>query len=276
MPGSQLNSVIHTYSVLADQYDEPGNLESCWGRAADRALQAITLKPGYSSIVDVGCGTGRALAELAPTAPNAEMIGLEPAANMLRKAQERTARFPHVRIAEGRFEEMPLPSASADYLYSILAFHWTTDVDKSVSEIARVLKPSGEADLTFIGRQNGREFIRATTPIFLKYMGPAGLLRAAGLRKQLAREAAEDAFGRHFAVNGPRPRCEITESYTTYFDTLEGHWNWWVRIEGQMIDIPPEKREACDRDVKAALAALATDQGVPYTIHLLHVRIRES
>jgi ubiquinone/menaquinone biosynthesis C-methylase UbiE len=266
-----VNPVIEKYSALASAYDEPGNIDSCWGRAADSALRAVTIKPSYKRVVDVGCGTGRAIAELAArVSPDVELIGFEPAENMMRRAQDLTAKFPNVRVADGRFEDIPLPSASVDYMFSILAFHWTTDLEKSVAEIARVLTPTGEADLMFIGRHNGKEFIKVTTPVFLRYMGMLGLVKSTGARKQLTRDAAAKLFDGRF---GDR-RCEVEESYTTYFDTLEGHWSWWVRIEGQMIDIPDDKRATCDEEVKAALAGIQTEQGVPYTIHLLHVKIR--
>ena len=176
----------------------------------------------------------------------------------------------NVLILDGRFEKIPLPSNSVDYLYSILAFHWVTDLAASVAEIARVLKPNGEMDLFFIGRDNGREFIQKTSAIFLKYMGPALLLDSARLRKQLTREAALQLFSKAFET----PRLSVGESFTTYYDTLEGHWSWWVRVEGHFVKIPPEKKAHCDRQVREALQSLAGPQGIPYTIHELHVELR--
>lgn len=49
-----------------------------------------------------------------------------------------------------------------------------------------------------------------------------------------------------------------------------------MRIEGQTLDIAPEKKADCDAAVRAALATLETEQGIPYTVHLLHVRLRRS
>ena len=37
------------------------------------------------------------------------------------------AGHPNVRIVDGCFESLPLEPHSLDYLYSVLAFHWTTD-----------------------------------------------------------------------------------------------------------------------------------------------------
>jgi len=165
---------------------------------------------------------------------------------------------------------MPLESGSVDYLYSIFAFHWTTDLTASVKEISRVLKPTAEMDLFFIGRNNGREFIQRTTPIFLNYMGPALLLDSARMRKQLTKETAYELF----ATTLSPPRLSVEESYDTYYDSLEGHWGWWVRIEGHFMQIPAAKREVCNREVRSAILSLTDEKGIPYTIHQLHVKLR--
>jgi ubiquinone/menaquinone biosynthesis C-methylase UbiE len=265
------NPIVETYSRLADSYDDELNQQSCWGLAAERALASVAVKDDYGVVVDVGCGTGRALARLAREGrPGVEFIGLEPAKNMRERAIERAEGARNLTILDGRFEDIPLESRSVDYMYSIFAFHWTTDPEKSVKEIARVLKPAAEMDLFFIGRHNGRELIQRTSPIFLKYMGPALLLDSARLRKQLKKEEAFQLF-----ANALDPeRLSVEESYETYYDTLEGHWGWWVRIEGQFIGIPADRREACNREVRQAMLSMAEEKGIPYTIHKLHVKLR--
>jgi ubiquinone/menaquinone biosynthesis C-methylase UbiE len=264
------NPIVETYSQLADRYDDTLNMQSCWGRAADRALRSIVLGDRYRVVLDVGCGTGGALAHLASTRPGTRFIGLDPADNMRKRALQRAGRYPNVEIRDGSFETMPLDAGSVDYLFSIFAFHWTTDLAASVRETARVLKPTGDLDLFFIGRNNGREFIEKSTPIFLKYMGPARLLNSARLRKQLTRD---EAF-RLFATVFDPDHLTVEESFDTYYDTLEGHWGWWVRIEGHFVDIPAEQKQQCDREVREALASLKRAEGIPYTIHQLHVKVR--
>lgn len=266
-----MNPVIETYSKLASAYDEPQNLESCWGAAARSALDRLRIDDRHSVIADIGCGVGRELAELASrNSANRQFVGVEPAEKMREIAIARNAVYPNVRILEGRFENIPLESESVDYLYSILAFHWTTDLERSVAELARVLKPAGKMDLSFIGRNNGREFIQKTTPVFFKYMSPATMIQAASLRKQLRVEEASELFANAFGSS----RVEVTESYQTYYDTLDGHWAWWVRIEGQLVSLPAVARDECNEALKAAISTLAEDGRIPYTVHLLHVSIK--
>jgi ubiquinone/menaquinone biosynthesis C-methylase UbiE len=265
------NPIVETYSRLAEHYDDDPNLHSCWGQAADKALGSIQLKDDYRLILDVGCGTGRALTWLASRARSrVQFVGIDPAESMRNLALRRVQPFRNVQIWDGSFEHIPLETGSVDYLFSIFAFHWTTDPDASVREVRRVLKPGAEIDLFFIGRDNGREFIQKTTPIFLKYMGPALLLESARMRKQLTKEAAHQLFAKAFSA----PELSIDESYQTYYDTLEGHWGWWVRIEGHFMQIPAARKKECDREVKNALQDLVERRGIPYTIHQLHVRLR--
>jgi ubiquinone/menaquinone biosynthesis C-methylase UbiE len=268
------NPIVSAYSELADEYDGESNLYSCWGQITQQALASISLalKPHYRVVVEVGCGTGRDLLALASqSGPELQFIGLEPAANMRERARRRVSDYPNVRTLDGRFEQIPLESGSVDYLYSLLAFHWVTDLEQAVREIRRVLKPTGEMDLVFVGRHNGQEFIKATSPIFLRHMGLAALVKSAQMRKQLVRDAAAQLFSKEFGPAG----LKVTESYETYYDTLEGHWSWWVRVQGHFASMPPDKKERCDQEVKQALAALATEQGIPYTAHLLHVSLRQ-
>jgi ubiquinone/menaquinone biosynthesis C-methylase UbiE len=262
--------VVETYSKLADVYDDPANLDSCWGRVAEHSLSLISIRDTHRTVVDVGCGTGRELMKLVGRHPDVQFVGVEPAANMRKLAASRAASYPNARVLDGRFESLPLETHSVDYLYSILAFHWTSDLAKSVAELARVLRPTGEMDLTFIGRHNGREFIQKTTPVFFKYMTPAMMVEAVSLRKQLPLDKATALFKGAFDSHD----LTVSESYHTYHDTLEGHWAWWVRIEGQFVNMPPDTRAECDREVRAALATLETPAGIPYTVHLLHVRLR--
>ena len=265
------NPIVETYSRLAEHYDDDPNLHSCWGQGADKALSSIHLTDDYRLILDIGCGTGRALAWLASRARSrVQFVGIDPAESMRNLALRRVQPFRNVQIWDGSFEHIPLETGSVDYLLSIFAFHWTTDPDAAVREVRRVLKPGAEIDLFFIGRDNGREFIQKTTPIFLKYMGPALLLESARMRKQLTKEAAHQLFAKAFSA----PELSIDESYQTYYDTLEGHWGWWVRIEGHFMQIPAARKKECDREVKNALQDLVERRGIPYTIHQLHVRLR--
>jgi ubiquinone/menaquinone biosynthesis C-methylase UbiE len=264
------NLVFETYSEMAGTYDGDGNVDSCWGEDTSKIIESIRVKDEYGTIADIGCGTGVALIALAPSArPWQEFVGVEPADQMRARAAELTRHLPNVRVAEGAFESIPLPDASVDFLFSINSFHWVTDLEKSMLEMARVLKPGGDMDHSFIGRHIGREFVRATTPIFLRYMGPKRLLEATRMRQIYTAESTKALFGRYFGEE----RVSVEESFDCYYDSVERHLGWWVRIEPQLLAIPEEKRARCEAEVREALGKLDQGQGVPYTKHTLRVRV---
>jgi len=264
-----MSSIIDTYSKLAQEYESPENLSSCWGKMTRHCIGMTRIKENAQLVADVGCGPGIEMAAFAKERPETHFIGVEPAEELRHSAEAKASKLSNASVLNGRFEELPFEDQSVDYIYSILAFHWTTNLKGSVNEFARVLKPDGEMDLMFIGRHNGKEFIKQTSPIFYKFIPPRTLMESASMRQQMTVEAADNLFRPVF-----KERLSVTESYHTYFDTLEGHWSWWCRIEGQFVNISPEVRSECDREVKSALAELDTEKGIPYTIHLLHVSVR--
>src|SRR5690242_21075376 len=110
---SPINPIVETYSRLAREYDEEANFLSCWGRASERALSTIRLREDYNVVVDMGCGTGRAIHALALAAPShTRFIGIDPAENMCRIAALKAADQKAVQIRQGAFEKIPLETAS--------------------------------------------------------------------------------------------------------------------------------------------------------------------
>src|SRR6267154_1163387 len=93
------NPVVQTYSLLAEKYDDELNLRSCWGRAAEKILGSLVIEGDDQVVLDVGCGTGRALSQLASRSqPNIQFVGIEPAENMRKCALRRIASCPNISI----------------------------------------------------------------------------------------------------------------------------------------------------------------------------------
>ena len=268
--GTDKSSIIESYSRSAVEYAGYDNLASCWGKLSESLWSELDINPTYRLVVDVGCGPGMTLAYLAKRyPPTTQLVGIEPAENMRTIGGELTELHPNVTFCDGRFESLPFEPDAVDYLYSIMAFHWVTDAELAVREMERVLRREGSADIFFVGRWNGREFITKTTPVFLKYMGAKKLFASVGLRKQFTAQEATDLFSRAF----PDRPVEVAEISKTYYDTLEGHWRWWVRIGGQFDSIPQSERSQCEVEVRHALRQLEGPEGIPYTVHVLHVRV---
>lgn len=90
--------------------------------------------------LDVGSGTGRFTPALAQAF--GPVTGIEPSVRMRDIAQAQPAP-PGVQYLAGSAEEMPVPSASADYALLFLSWHHVQDKPRAVHELARVLRPGG-------------------------------------------------------------------------------------------------------------------------------------
>ena len=91
-------------------------------------------------ILDVGCGTGRFLRAASVRWPQAQLVGVDPAEQMILEAARLN---PQATFKVGFAESLPLPDESADIVVSSLSFHHWEDHQKGIQEIARVLRPEG-------------------------------------------------------------------------------------------------------------------------------------
>ena len=111
----------------------------------DRIHQTtLTLATGIvqhpTSVLDVGCGTGKLLRRARVFWPEAQFIGVDPANGMIEMAKRLT---PDATFFTGMAEALPLQDASVDLALSTTSFHHWQDQAAGIREIARVLRPGG-------------------------------------------------------------------------------------------------------------------------------------
>jgi ubiquinone/menaquinone biosynthesis C-methylase UbiE len=90
--------------------------------------------------LDVGSGTGRFTPALAQAF--GPVSGIEPAVRM-REVAVAAAGHSGVRYLAGCAEDIPVPSASADYALMFLSWHHVQDKPRAARELARVITPGG-------------------------------------------------------------------------------------------------------------------------------------
>ncbi|MCE9649690.1 MAG: class I SAM-dependent methyltransferase [Parvibaculum sp.] len=99
------------------------------------------------NVLDVACGTGRFLEDLAANYPRLNIAGLDLSPAYIAEARKRLGDRRNVSMIEANAEEIPLADASQDAVTCIYLFHeLPPKIRKTVAaEIARVLKPGGVA-----------------------------------------------------------------------------------------------------------------------------------
>src|SRR5258708_3128171 len=149
-----------------------------------RSLELALLRcPAPARVLDVGCGTGLLLRDLARRLPGAACLaGVDAAAGMIEQARAK-AGDPRLRFEQGTAERLPFPDAAFDLVISTTSFdHWT-DQRAGLAECHRVLAPRGFFVLTdqcsnwLLPTLVGSRRDRARTPL-----RATRLLAAAGFR----------------------------------------------------------------------------------------------
>jgi ubiquinone/menaquinone biosynthesis C-methylase UbiE len=111
-------------------------------------LAQSDLQPG-ETVLEIGCGTGRLLPELArATGKTGRVIGLEPQPLFAKEAERfilEEKQSATTKVLTGGAEDIPLPDASVDICVAqTVLIHIPSDkFPKVFSEVKRVLKPDG-------------------------------------------------------------------------------------------------------------------------------------
>jgi SAM-dependent methyltransferase len=95
-------------------------------------------------VLDLACGTGIVTGYAAQAAgADGEVIGYDPTPDLLDAARAKSFQGASISWIEGFGEDMPFDDASFDVVLCHQGLQYLTDRQKTFSEIARVLEPSG-------------------------------------------------------------------------------------------------------------------------------------
>ncbi|KQZ13403.1 MULTISPECIES: bifunctional 2-polyprenyl-6-hydroxyphenol methylase/3-demethylubiquinol 3-O-methyltransferase UbiG [unclassified Mesorhizobium] len=105
------------------------------------SLRALLPPLSGASVIDLGCGFGW-FCRWAREQGAFDVLGLDVSRNMLERARNET-QDPNIRYEIADLEQLMLPAASFDLVYSSLAFHYIVDLDTMLNTVHRALKPGG-------------------------------------------------------------------------------------------------------------------------------------
>jgi ubiquinone/menaquinone biosynthesis C-methylase UbiE len=179
-----------------------------------RLLAALDLRFGQT-VLDVGCGPGTDLADLAAAVGvEGAVIGVDRDPGMAAEARRRVADLARVEVRVGDAHALPLPDGSVDRARTDRVLQHLAQPAQAVAELGRVVRPGGLVALaepdwdTLVVDDPDVETSRAYTRFIVERV-----VRNAAIGRQLARLLAEAGLLVH--------RLEATPVIFREFDAAE-------------------------------------------------------
>ncbi len=164
-------AVRRHFARAAATYDAAAVLQREVGARMAERLDIVRLAP--NAILDAGCGTGEALAELLARYPKARRIALDIALPMLAQARSRAEEgrslvsrlLAPVHGASGAVPQfvcgdiaaLPFASGAFGLAWSNLALQWVSDLARAIAEFHRALEVGGLLVFTTFGPDTLKE-----------------------------------------------------------------------------------------------------------------------
>jgi ubiquinone/menaquinone biosynthesis C-methylase UbiE len=137
------SAVLREYARLASSYEKRWSFYS--EATARETIAHLAMRPA-DRLIDVGCGTGVLLDQLARSFPQAQLAGVDPVPEMLSIARRRLP--PAVDLRQNWAEELPFESERFEVVTCCSVFHCIPEPMATLREIGRVLRPGGKLVLT--------------------------------------------------------------------------------------------------------------------------------
>ena len=168
-------AVRRSFGRAARTYDAAAVLQREVAQRLVSRLDVVRLAP--QRILDAGCGTGEATAELAARYPAAGLVGVDVALPMVEAARTRFrgTRSLYRRLlapiqrdggTNARFlcadvTALPLAGVSFDLAFSNLMLQWVNDLPRAFAELRRVLRVGGLLTFSTFGPDTLKELATA-------------------------------------------------------------------------------------------------------------------
>jgi ubiquinone/menaquinone biosynthesis C-methylase UbiE len=149
MADQKQEKTVEYFSRWAKTY-EKGPMVGFFATVHDEIIRVIDPKPA-DNILDVACGTGRALRAMSTAANAGRLAGVDMSDKMIEEAKDKARDIPNLEYHVASAELLPFTDGTFDHVTVMNAFHHFPNQKKALQEIVRVLRPGGHvyiADVT--------------------------------------------------------------------------------------------------------------------------------
>ena len=223
-PAAVVSSGRSFWSLYARVYDGLRKVVP-YQRLVEHAVAGVPATA--RSLLDAGCGTGNLLEAARAERPSLALHGIDRSSAMLDRARRRV---PGATFVEGDLDvALPWPDATFDAVVCINVLYAVTDVERTVSELFRVLRPGG------ILIASGPGSTAKLGPLVLEHARVTGWARTLPL---LGRLAALTGLNLYILFRGYRGKYHFLDAERVRrllrADTVETAYaaqNWFVRLQ---------------------------------------------
>ena len=141
-----------SHEKIASTFDEWAasgrgeRMEEGHGDVVEQVIEQLNIRAG-NQVLDLGCGIGWATRILAGKGAGVQAIGIDASPAMVKKAEELSSLRIRARYEVGTFEALDFNDGKFDHVFSMEALYYAPDLTQAFSEIHRVLKPGGQANI---------------------------------------------------------------------------------------------------------------------------------
>lgn len=152
------------FEKVADKWD---NMQASFfsDSARKRAFEIAKIQ-SKDTIADIGAGTGYITEGLIDK--NVKVIAVDQSPSMLKEMQKKFSNIDTIDYRVGDSENLPIKDSEVNYVFANMYLHHVDNPEKSIIEMARILKTGGKLIITDLD-EHTNEFLR--TEQFDKWLG---------------------------------------------------------------------------------------------------------
>lgn len=148
-----------SFNAHASEYEREAQVQLEIGQRLFERLDYLKMTP--RTILDIGCGPGPFLNQLAERYPNAEIVALDIAHSMLSMVKSKQTANDVWHAINADMHQMPFASEQFDLIFSNQVLHWSHSLPAVLREWQRVLRPEGCLLFSTLGPDTFQELKQA-------------------------------------------------------------------------------------------------------------------
>jgi len=239
------------------------------GNDMTRAIVAAAQVGSGMRVLDIACGTGEPAISLAAVlVGDGDVVGVDISPAPLKIAEERAIQrgLSNVTFQQADAHELPFSNNSFDCITSRLGIMFFSDLPRALSEMRRVLKPSGRAILLVWGPMD-QPYFQTTIGAILRMLPEASVPESGRKMFALGNKGVLTQVLRQAGFSEVKE--ELVTVPWTWMGTPKEVWEYFqdvaVPFASFIQSIPTDRRDEIDAEVLKAISQYYDGTSIKFT-----------